>query len=90
MLQLFRISSRRNRKEALPLTSDPELLGPFFGSLPPEVLSLSLLPKLDHLSRGLFALAAGACWRAVRDAGLSNAVDARSLCEVAAVGGHES
>ena len=39
--------------------SDPHPLGPFFGSLPPDVLREVLLPKLDHLSRGFFALAAG-------------------------------
>ena len=68
--------------------SDPHPLGPFFGSLPPDVLREVLLPKLDHLSRGFFALAAGACWRAVKDAGLFSVVDTGSLCELAAVGGH--
>ena len=76
--------------KALPLTSmsDPHPLGPFFGSLPPDVLREVLLPKLDHPSRGFFALAAGACWRAVKDAGLFSVVDTGSLCELAAVGGH--
>ena len=68
--------------------SDPHPLGPFFGSLPPDVLREVLLPKLDLLSRGFFALAAGACWRAVKDAGLFSVVDTGSLCELAAVGGH--
>ena len=54
----------------------------------PRRSSGSSTPKLDHLSRGFFALAAGACWRAVKDAGLFSVVDTGSLCELAAVGGH--
>ena len=46
-------------------------LGPLFGSLPPDVLKQVILPELDLLQRGLFALASGACWRAMKDSGLS-------------------
>ena len=43
------------------MTSDrggsSDRLGPFLGVLPPDVLKEVLLPKLDHLSRALFARA---------------------------------
>ena len=45
-------------------------LGPHLGALPPELLRLVLL-ELDDLSLIVFARAAGACWRAVKDARLS-------------------
>ena len=45
-------------------------LGRHLGALPTDVLKLVIV-KLDGLSRALFARAAGACWRAVKDARLS-------------------
>ena len=55
-------------------------LGPLFGSLPPDVLKQVILPELDLLERGLFALASGACWRAMKDSGLSCRVEKGVVC----------
>ena len=63
-------------------------LGPLFGSLPPDVLKQVILPELDLLERGLFALASGACWRAMKDSGLSCRVEKGVVCCLAASGGH--
>ena len=73
------------------LTSDrgdsSDRLGPFLGVLPPDVLKEVLLPKLDHLSRALFARASGACWRAMKDAQMPCKLE-RDTCEKAAKEGH--
>ena len=63
-------------------------LGPLFGSLPPDVLKQVILPELDLLERGLFALASGACWRAMKDSGLSCRLEKGVVCCLAASGGH--
>ena len=63
-------------------------LGPLFGSLPPDVLKQVILPELDLLQRGLFALASGACWRAMKDSGLSCRLEKGVVCCLAASGGH--
>ena len=73
-------------EDAGPTVGD-DRLGPLFGSLPPDVLR-EVLQKLDHHSLGLFALASGACWRAMKDAGKSCKVNKYLLCMYAAGGGH--
>ena len=71
----FRSHPGSTEESRPPLDDGHHGLGPFFGSLPPDVLRELLLPKLDVLSRVLFARAAGACWRAMKDSGLSCRVE---------------
>jgi hypothetical protein len=75
------------------LTSDrggsSDRLDPFLGVLPPDVLKEVLLPKLDYLSRALFARASGACWRAMKDVEMPCSLE-RDTCEKAAKEGHLS
>ena len=70
--------------DSLPPGDGGDRLGPLLGSLPPDVLREVLLPELDELSCACFALSAGACLRAVKDAGLSWKVN---VCARAARGG---
>ena len=84
----FRSHPGSTEESRPPLDDGHHGLGPFFGSLPPDVLRELLLPKLDVLSRVLFARAAGACWRAMKDSGLSCRVEKGVVCCLAASGGH--
>ena len=84
----FRSHPGSTEESRPPLDDGHHGLGPFFGSLPPDVLRELLLPKLDVLSRVLFARAAGACWRAMKDSGLSCRVEKGVVCSLAASGGH--
>jgi hypothetical protein len=74
--------------DSLPPGDGGDGLGPLLGSLPPDVLREVLLPKLDEVSRACFALSAGACLRALKDAGLSWEMKASDLISHAAGGGH--
>ena len=66
-----RRSKRRKTGEHAVSPGDESGLGPFLGSLPSDVLQQVVLPKLKRTtSLPYFARAAGACWRAVKDAGL--------------------
>ena len=66
-----RRSKRRKTGEHAISPGDESGLGPFLGSLPSDVLQQVVLPKLKRTkSLPYFARAAGACWRAVKDAGL--------------------
>ena len=55
----FRSHPGSTEESRPPLDDGHHGLGPFFGSLPPDVLREVLLPKLDVLSRVFFARAAG-------------------------------
>lgn len=80
----FRDASEPTEGDSLPPGDGGDRLGPLLGSLPPDVFREVLLPKLDELSRACFALSAGACFRAVKDAGLSWKLNA---CFLAAYSG---
>ena len=80
----FRDASEPTEGDSLPPGDGGDRLGPLLGSLPPDVFREVLLPILDELSRACFALSAGACFRAVKDAGLSWKLNA---CFLAAYSG---
>ena len=84
----IRDDSRPNDEDRLPPGDGDDRLGPLFGSLPPDVLREVLLPKLCLLSRACFALSAGACLRAVKDAGLSWQIRDVDFCSCAAFNGY--
>lgn len=84
----IRDDSRPNDEDRLPPGDGDDRLGPLFGSLPPDVLREVLLPKLCLLSRACFALSAGACLRAVKDAGLSWHIRDVDFCSGAAFNGY--
>ena len=50
----YRDSLRHTVDELVPLGEFHHRLGPYLGSLPPDVLREVLLPKLDELTRGFF------------------------------------
>ena len=88
MRGVFRDATRTTEGDSLIPGDGDDRLGPLFGSLPPDVLREVLLPKLDELSRACFALSAGGCLRAVKDAGLSWKMKAIAVSHRAAGGGH--
>ena len=88
MRGVFRDATRTTEGDSLIPGDGDDRLGPLFGSLPPDVLREVLLPQLDELSRACFALSAGGCLRAVKDAGLSWEMRAIAVSYRAAGGGH--
>ena len=87
MRGVFRDATRTTEGDSLIPGDGDDRLGPLFGSLPPDVLREVLLP-LDELSRACFALSAGGCLRAVKDAGLWWEMRAIAVSYLAAGGGH--
>lgn len=84
----YRDSLRHTVDELVPLGEFHHRLGPYLGSLPPDVLREVLLPKLDELTRGFFGITAGACWQVLKDAGLTCKLDSNQLSVRAAGEGY--